>query len=385
MNNIFSFTGARKIVFGCGSLEGLPGHIAELGARKPLVVLDGHLSAQGFRDNVSHLFGDDPARYCIFDEITGEPSLEVADKGAVLARAEGCDIVVGIGGGSTLDAAKAMAIIVTNGGEARQYLGLNNVPRPGLPKIMIPTTAGTGSEVTFTAVFIRKDLKKKEGMNSPYLYPELALLDPLLTVSVPPDVTASTGLDALCHAIESYTSIIANPMSEMISLEAIGLIASNLRTSVHNGSDIRARENMLLGSLYAGLGLANAGVTAVHSLSYPLGGTYGIPHGLANTIMLPPVMRFNVAAALDKFADIAEVMGEDVESFSVREAAFMAIDAVEDLIEDCGIMETLEDLGINKDDFEMMADAAMGVARPLANNPRVVTRDDAIAMYEEAY
>lgn len=385
MNNIFSFTGARKIVFGCGSLEGLPGHIAEFGARKPLIVIDGNLSADGFREKVSSLFGGDHSRYLIFDEITGEPPLEIADKGAALARAEGCDIVVGIGGGSTLDAAKAMAVIVTNGGEAVQYLGLNNVPGPGLPKIMIPTTAGTGSEVTFTAVFIRKDLKKKEGINSPYLYPELALLDPLLTVSVPPAVTASTGLDALCHAIESYTSIIASPMSEMMSLEAISLIASNLRTCVHNGSDIAAREKVLLGSLYAGLGLANAGVTAVHSLSYPLGGTYGIPHGLANTILLPTVMRFNVVAALEKFADIAEVMGEDVESFSVREAAFMAIDAVEDLIEDCGIMETLEDLGINKDDFEMMADTAMGVARPLANNPRVVTRDDAIAMYEEAY
>ena len=250
---------------------------------------------------------------------------------------------------------------------------------------MIPTTAGTGSEVTFTSVFIRKKLKKKEGMNSPYLYPELALCDPELTLSLPPHPTAATGIDALCHAIESYTSINASPMSEMISLEAIGLISENLRTAVHDGANIEAREAMLLGSLYAGLGLANAGVTAVHSLSYPLGGRYGISHGLANTIMLPRVMAFNLPGALEKFAIIAEAMGEVVEGLPLREAAYLAVEAVEALIEDCGVMTTLEELQIPEDDFPEMAKVAMTVARPLANNPCKMTLEEMVELYQEAY
>jgi alcohol dehydrogenase len=250
---------------------------------------------------------------------------------------------------------------------------------------MIPTTAGTGSEVTFTSVFVRPDLKKKEGMNSPFLYPDLALLDPLLTVSLPPGPTASTGIDALCHAIESYTSINASPLSELISLEAIALIAENLRTAVHDGSNIVAREKMLLASLYAGLGLANAGVTAVHSLSYPLGGKYGIPHGLANTVLLPHVMSYNISGAQEKFVDIAEAMGEMVDGLPLREAAYLAVEAVNALVEDCGIQTNLEDLGISEDDFEEMAKIAMTVARPLANNPRQVTLEDAVAIYEDAF
>jgi len=284
-----------------------------------------------------------------------------------------------------MDVAKAIAVIATNKGSAVDYLGLNKVARPGLPKIMIPTTAGTGSEVTFTAVFVRKNLKKKEGMNSPYLYPELALLDPELTLSLPPRPTAETGIDALCHAIESYTSVNASPMSELFSLDAIAIIAGNLRTCVHDGKNLQARENMLLASLYAGLGLANAGVTAVHSLSYPLGGKYGIGHGLANTLMLPSVMAFNLPAALDKFADIADAMGEAVDDLPVRESAYLALEAVEALIEDCGIASSLAEFGIKEKDFPALADVALTVARPLENNPRKVTRENAIEIYTDAY
>ena len=221
-------------------------------------------------------------------------------------------------------------------------------------------------------------------MNSPYLYPDLALLDPELTLSLPPGPTAETGIDALCHAIESYTSINASPISEMLSLEAISLIAENLRTCVHEGGNLEAREQMLLGSLYAGLGLANAGVTAVHSLSYPLGGQYGIPHGLANTIMLPPVMAFNLPAALEKFTTIAEFMGEATDDLPLREAAYLAIDAVEALIEDCGIEATLSDYKIADKDLPELAKVAMTVARPLENNPRKVTLERAIEIYGDA-
>jgi len=287
MNKTFSFTGAKKIVFGCAAFESLAEHVRELGGRRPLVVLDKNLSKAGFRERAQSVLAGGSLKAVFFDKVEPEPPLELADEGTEAARRGKCDIVVGIGGGSAMDVAKAVAALLPNKGRAADFLGLNKVPGPGIPTIMVPTTAGTGSEVTFTAVFLRKNLNKKEGMNSPYLYPTMALLDPALTLSLPPQPTAATGIDALCHAVESYTSVNSSPMSEMVSLEAIRLIAENLRTCVHNGRNLEARESMLLGSLYAGLGLANAGVGAAHSLSYPLGGKYGIAHGVANTLMLP--------------------------------------------------------------------------------------------------
>jgi len=381
----FSFTGAKKIVFGTGSFAGLAEHLAELKVSRPLVVLDGNLAGTGFGERLSGLLDKAKIGFVLYDRAVPEPPIELADEGAKLAIRKKCDGVVGIGGGSAMDLAKAIAVLAANKGKAEDYLGLNKVPGPGLPKIMVPTTAGTGSEVTFTAVFIRKKLKKKEGMNSPYLYPELALLDPELTLTLPPHPTAATGIDALCHAIESYTSINASPMSEMMSLEAIRLISDNLRTAVHDGTNLEAREAMLLGSLYAGLGLANAGVTAVHSLSYPLGGKYGISHGLANTIMLPRVMAFNLPGAQEKFVDIAEIMGEIVDDLPLREAAYLAVEAVEALIEDCGIFTTLEELEIPEADFPELAKVAMTVARPLANNPCKMTPEEMVEIYQECY
>jgi alcohol dehydrogenase len=381
----FSFTGAKKIVFGNGSFAGLAEHLAELKVSRPLVVLDGNLAGTGFGERLSGLLDKAKIGFVLYDKVVPEPPIELADEGAKLAIRKKCDGVVGIGGGSAMDLAKAIAVLAANKGKAEDYLGLNKVPGPGLPKIMVPTTAGTGSEVTFTAVFIRKKLKKKEGMNSPYLYPELALLDPELTLTLPPHPTAATGIDALCHAIESYTSINASPMSELLSLEAIRLISDNLRTAVHDGTNLEAREAMLLGSLYAGLGLANAGVTAVHSLSYPLGGKYGISHGLANTIILPRVMAFNLPGAQEKFVDIAEIMGEIVDDLPLREAAYLAVEAVEALIEDCGIFTTLEELEIPEADFPELAKVAMTVARPLANNPCKMTPEEMVEIYQECY
>jgi alcohol dehydrogenase len=206
-------------------------------------------------------------------------------------------------------------------------------------------------------------------------------------LTLPPEFTASTGVSALCQAIESYTSINASPMTEMISLEAVTLISESLRTCVHDGNNLAAREQMLLGSLYAGLGLANAnaGVTAVHALSYPLGGQYGIPHSLANTILLPHVMAYNLPGAQQKYADIALAMGEVIDGIPVRTAAELAVEAVDHLIEDCGAYATLEDLEIHEDAFEALAKAALSVSRFLVNNPRKVTEEDAIEIYRAAY
>jgi len=385
MINPFSFTGAAKIVFGTGSFKKLAEHIRTLRGRCPLIVLDKNLAAAGFSKTVADVLDGSGLKLSFFEQAEPEPRLELADEGAKAALKGKCDLVVGIGGGSAMDLAKAVAAVAGNKGKAADYLGLNKVPGPGLPTIMVPTTAGTGSEVTFTAVFVRRNLKKKEGMNSPFLYPNIALLDPELTLTLPPEPTATTGLDALCHAIESYTSIQASPMSEMVSLEAIRLISDHLRTCVHNGGNLEARAEMLLGSLYAGLGLANAGVTAVHSLSYPLGGKYGVPHGLANTLLLPHVMAFNLPGNLEKFAVIAELMGEIVDDLPLREAAWQAVEAVNTLIEDCGVHKTLADLDIPQEAFPELAKTAMTVARPLQNNPRKLTIEDAIEIYEDSY
>jgi alcohol dehydrogenase len=385
MRKTFSFTGAKKIIFGNCSILTLTSHIKEFHAQNPLLVIDKNLAKTDLLEKIANVLIPGGIKFTVYDKVEPEPPIELADEGAKIAVKNKSDIVIGIGGGSAMDVAKAIAVLATNKGSAVDYLGLNKVPKPGLPKIMIPTTAGTGSEVTFTAVFVRKNLKKKEGMNSPYLYPELALLDPELTLSLPPVPTAQTGLDALCHAIESYTSVNSSPVSEMFSLEAIALIAENLRTCVHDGKNIVARERMLLGSLYAGIGLANAGVTAVHSLSYPLGGKYGVGHGLANTMMLLAVMAFNLPAALEKFTDVAAAMGENIESLPEREAAYLALEAVEALIEDCGIHATLAQFGIKEKDFPALADVALTVARPLENNPRKITKEDMIAIYAQAF
>ncbi len=385
METLFTYTGAKKIVFGRGALDRLPEFTAELNGKKPLVVMDGSLARSGLSRRVSLLLEGAGAAPVLYDAIEGEPELEKADEGARIALENRCDVVVGIGGGSAMDAAKAMAAVAGNGARAVDFLGLNRIPGPGLPTVMIPTTAGTGSEVTFTAVFIRKDLKKKEGMNSPYLYPQVALLDPLLTLGLPSMPTATTGMDALCHAIESYTSVNASPMSALVSLEAIRLIGANLRTAVHDGGNLAAREAMLLGSLYAGLGLANAGVTAVHSLSYPLGGRFGVPHGLANTVLLPAVMEYNIPGALEKFTRVAEALGEETSGLPLREAAWLAVEAVSGLIRDCAVPMGLEGLGVKEEDFPSLAEVAMTVARPLANNPCKVTARDAVNIYRQAF
>ena len=260
----FKFSCHPEVIYGENSISRLPEVIKNLHGKKVLLVVDGNFAATENFSRIISLLEVRKTGFEIFDKLEGEPSVETGDACAALGKQEGCDIVCGIGGGSALDTAKAAAVLIKNPGTARDYQGLNRVPGAGLPKIMVPTTAGTGSEVTFTAVFIRKDEKKKGGINSPFLYPEAAILDPVLTLTLPPGVTASTGLDALCHAVESFLSKKASFISRPISLSAIKLIWDNLPAAYENGKDLDARASMLYGSFLAGVGLANAGVTAVH-------------------------------------------------------------------------------------------------------------------------
>ena len=380
----FAFQGAKKIFFGDEAVNQIADHVRAMGGSKVLLVLDQGLKGAGVAQKVIAPLETHDISYVTYDRVTSEPEPVLADEGAAIARGQACDLVVGVGGGSSLDVAKATAMLAKNDGKAEDYIGLETVSTPGLPTIMVPTTAGTGSEVTFTAVFTMRDKKKKGGINSRFLYPDLALLDPLLTVSLPPHITASTGMDALTHAIEAFTSLQSNPMSDLVAREAIARVGANLKRAFDKGKDLDARREMLLASLFGGLALASAGVTACHALAYPLGAFFDIPHGLANAVLLPYIMGFNAESAEGKFAQIALLLGaggsEDAQALPQA-----GVDLVKRLSKDIGIPERLRELDVPESDIESMAEMAMTVARPIENNPRKMTKEAAIQIYKEAF
>jgi alcohol dehydrogenase class IV len=260
-------------------------------------------------------------------------------------------------------------------------LGIDLVPQPGRKTIIVPTTAGTGSEVTPIVILSDEAEKLKKGVVSPYLFPSVALLDPELTIGLPPHVTAATGMDALIHGIEAFTSKNAYAITDMLACRAIVLIAGNIRTAFANGQDIEARTRMLEGSLLAGMAFANAGVTAVHAFAYPIGAEFHIPHGVANSIMLAPVMEFNMLGNLRKFAEMAELLGENTAGLSERAKALATVQALRTLSADLQIPNHLSQFGIKSSDIPMLAQGVMKVTRLLANNPRLMTQKDAENIY----
>jgi alcohol dehydrogenase len=380
----FTITQPTAIRFGIGAVNDLGAMVKQFGGSRVLLVVDPGVQAAGLTEAIIAPLAQLKIPYTIYDQVTPEPGLKLADQGLKVAQKAKADCVVGVGGGSALDVAKAIAILLTNGGKAADYIGLGKIKKPGVPKIMIPTTAGTGAEVTFTAVFINEKTNAKAGMNGDPLYPDAALLDPGLTVSLPPHVTAATGIDAFTHALESYVSNQAHYISEMYAIEAIDLISHNLRTAFANGGNLAARSAMLMGSLLGGKALAMAGVGLVHAMAYPLGGMFNTPHGLANAILLPYVVEYNLIGNLEKYATVAEIMGYDTEGLSEREAAEMVVDAIHQLNSDVGIPCSLSDLDIPRTDIPKMADIALTVTRPVENNPRRPSRDDVMAIYEAA-
>ncbi|MBU0483370.1 MAG: iron-containing alcohol dehydrogenase [Proteobacteria bacterium] len=380
----FTINQPTRIRFGVDSVADLGALVKELGGSKVFLVVDPGLKAAGLVERITAPLAAAKISFEIYDKIDPEPGLKLADKGAKLAKDAGCDCVVGAGGGSAMDVAKAISILLTNGGKAEDYLGLGKIKKPGAPKIMVPTTAGTGAEVTFTAVFINEKTKSKGGMNGNPLYPDVAILDPALTLTMPPHVTATTGIDALTHALEAFVSTQAHDISDMYALEAIGLISNNLPMAYAHGGNLEARTAMLMGSLLAGKALATAGVGLVHAMAYPLGGMFGIPHGLANAVLLPYVVDYNLIGNPEKFATIAAVMGQDVEGVSAREGAIQAVEAVYSLNRDVGIPASLADLDIPADKIAQMAEIALTVAVPVRNNPRKPSLEDVIRVYETA-
>jgi len=385
MNHIISIESVKKTVFGAGSLNQIGEECRALKSSRALLVMDRSLSKTAICSRAEERLRKARIKTFLYPEVTPEPSPALADAGAELAKKEKVGCVIGLGGGSTMDVAKAIAVLVKNEGKAVDYVGLGLVKKPGLPTLMVPTTAGTGSEVTFTSVFTMRETKTKGGINSPYLYPHVAILDPELTLELSPEVTAYTGMDALTHAIESFTSLQAHFMSEPISYKAIEIISNNLRGAVFNGKDYRFRESMMQGSYLAGLGLAMSGVGAVHALAYPLGALFDIPHGIANALMLPYVLEYNYPGHIEKFSLIAIAMGEEDAFSSGRETAANAVQAVFELSADIGIPQSLKELDIPEEAIPDMAAGAMKVTRPLENNPRPMTVKVAEEIYRNAY
>lgn len=385
MSNLIMVEGVKKTIFGSGALQQVGLECKRLGISRALLVMDRSLSKTEICSRAQEFLRKARIKSFLYADTSSEPDPRLADIGAEFAGKEKVRGVIGIGGGSTMDVAKAISILVTNGGKAVDYIGLDRVKKAGLPTIMVPTTAGTGSETTFTSVFTMRDSKSKGGINSPFLYPHTAILDPELTLTLPPDVTAYTGMDALTHAMESYTSLQAHFMSEPISIRAVELISDNLRGAVFNGGRIEYRKNMMMGSYLAGLGLAMAGVGAVHALAYPLGALFDIPHGIANAALLPYVLDYNYPGNLDKFSRLAVALGQETDGLSPRDSASLASEAVYDLAEDIGIPLTLKELGVPEDAVPQMAEAAIKVERPMMNNPRPMTVQIAEQIYRQAF
>lgn len=381
----FSINQPTRIVFGVNKVKHLSDLVTELGGNRIFLVADPGLQQAGIINRISAVLDEAKIPYTLYDKVTPEPGLKLADQGLKLAKKMKADCVVGVGGGSALDIAKAISILLTNGGKAEDYLGLGKIKLQGVPKIMIPTTAGTGAEVTFTAVFINEKTNSKGGMNGDPLYPDATILDPTLTVSLPAHVTAATGIDAFTHAIEAFVSTQSHAISDMYALEAIDLISNNLRVAYANGGNLEARSAMLLGSLLGGKALATAGVGLVHAMAYPLGGMFNTAHGLANAVLLPYVVEYNIIGCPEKYAMIAQLMGYETEGIPLREAAQLAVDAIHQLNADVGIPNSLTALNIPTNKIPEMAKIALTVTRPVENNPRKPKVEDVIAIYEAAF
>lgn len=379
------FWTAGTIITGWGSLGRIAGEAKNLGATKILLITDPVLLKTGLADKVREALAPAGLEIGLFSEVEPEPRLQVVTRCQEAIKEGGYDLLVAVGGGSSIDVAKAASILVTNSGSIKEYLGVNLVPNPGIPVIAVPTTAGTGSEVTPIAILSDVDEQLKKGVVSPYLLPRVAIVDPELTVTMPPHITAATGMDALTHAVEAYISVNATTITDALALEAIRLISRHLRTAVANGEDMEARENMAMASLLAGIAFANAGVGAVHAMAYPLGAQFHVPHGVANAVLLPYVMESNLLGALPRFKIMALAMGERVEELSDREAAGKFIEAIKQLSTDVRIPLHLRDLGVTAGAIPGMAAGAIKVTRLLANNPRKLTVDDIREIYERAF
>jgi len=388
----FTFTTTRTII----SEPGAAARLAEVcGAegggqvRNVMVVTDPGIVSLGLLDRVLPGFENAGMSLTVFGDVEADPSDATVEKAAAQARKAGADCIVGFGGGSSMDVAKLVALLAHP--QCDQPLsamyGVGNATGLRLPLIQVPTTAGTGSEVTPISIVTTGETTKA-GVVSPVLQPDVALLDAELTVGLPPHVTAATGIDAMVHAIEAYTSVNRkNPVSDMLAREALVLLSTHLPAAVSNGKDLKARTGMLRGALYAGQAFANAPVAAVHALAYPLGGHFHIPHGLSNALVLTEVMRFNASKCSDLYAELAPYImdGELQLDESDAEMTERLIQWLENRVQEVGLPLRLRDCGVTEESLPMLASEAMKQQRLLVNNPRELSEADALKIYQAVY
>jgi len=375
-NRNLEFEVPSKIVIGNGVVEEIGKEAIKIGSEKVLIVTDRAIVEAGIYAKVQDSLERVGLESTLFQGVEPDPRTEIIND-CLRSMGDRFDLVVGLGGGSSLDIAKIISVMITNSGKIEDYLGIDKIPKPGIPKFLIPTTAGTGSEVTPYAILTDDKERLKKAVVSSYLFADIAIIDPLLTITLPPKITSYTGMDALTHAIETYTSTKATIFSDMLALEAIKLISENLPVTMNHGDDISARYKMSMASLLAGLNLHSTGTGAVHALAYPLGGMFNIPHGIANSLLLPYVMEFNLPSTIVKYSKISETMAGDSSADVVK--------VVKKLSRKLAIPQHLRDLEIPRDAITALAKRAMQVTRLLANNPRKVTLQDAIEIYKMAY
>ena len=386
--NPFSFATTAQILCESGSAAQL-GELCKLrDAHRVLIVTDPGITKIGLLNDVLPTLAKAQVAAEVFDKVEADPPESVVLAAVEQAKSMQAELIIGFGGGSSMDVAKLVALLAhPNCAQTLQDIyGVGNARGQRLPLIQVPTTAGTGSEVTQIAI-ITTGATTKMGVVSPILLPDLALLDADLTLGLPSHVTAATGIDAMVHAIEAYTSKIKkNPLSDMLAREALRLLAVNLDAVVQDGQNREARQAMVLGALLAGQAFANAPVAAVHALAYPLGGHYHIPHGLSNALVLPTVIEFNAPAAAPLYAELAPlIVGRALVPGDAESLTEQLVRALGDLSPRCGLPSRLRDAGVPKDALEMLAKDAMLQQRLLVNNPREVTEADALAIYNLAY
>jgi alcohol dehydrogenase len=383
MSEIKMFQTTSRIIRGNESLLKVKNEVARLGKSQVMIVTDPGIVSAGISAKLEKVLQEAKISYTVFDQVEPDPQLQTAVNAKNKIVETGADIIIGMGGGSPIDIAKVSAVLATSSGDIHDLIGIDQVGKAGLPTIIIPTTAGTGSEVTPIAILSDHEDKLKKGIVSPYLFPAVAVLDAQLTVGLPPQVTAATGMDALIHAVEAYTSKNADSFTDLLAEKAMVLIRDNICEAYQNGANLLARQNMLEGSMLAGMAFANAGVTAVHAFAYPIGAGFHIPHGVANSIMLMPVMEFNLDAIAGRFARISELFGFTSEGLTETQKAGLVLDELRRLKESLNIPKKLRDFGIKDEHIAGLAQGVMKVTRLLANNPKELTEADAAAIYRK--
>ena len=375
------------LVIGSGASEQVGEESRKLGGKKGLIVTDEVLLKLGTLDNIQRALTQAKIQFAIYSGVFTEPTVEFVQDGLKTYKENGCDFLLAVGGGSAIDTAKAIAVMATNAGAIEDYQGLNKIPKGGAPLIAVPTTAGTGSEVTRYTIITDTKRDVKMLIGSPFLIPREAIVDPLLTLSMPRGLTAAVGIDALTHAIEAYVSVKAQPMSDIFCLSAIELISGNLRQAWSNGNNIEAREKTMLGALQAGIAFSNSSVALVHGMSRPIGAYFHVAHGVSNAALLAVVTEFSLIGNPARYARVAQAMGENVDNLTALEAADLAAKSIRRLIKDIKI-PSLQELGVDKAKLDKlapkMAEDAIASGSP-ANNPRQATKEEIIELYKLAY